>query len=51
VFTMLSTQLDGELRRMRSALSTHLPPINAVLRDNRLPEIVPRVPDKPVLVP
>jgi photosystem II stability/assembly factor-like uncharacterized protein len=51
VFTLLSGQLEGELRRMRVALTTHLPAINAILRDYRLPEIVPRSSTAPALVP
>jgi hypothetical protein len=43
VFEMLNARLEAELRRMRAAITTHLPPINAVLRDNRLPEISPRM--------
>ncbi len=51
VFTLLSGQLEGELRRMRVALTTHLPALNAMLRDYRLPEIVPRSSTSPALVP
>ena len=51
VFTLLSGKLDVELRRLRVALSTHLPAMNAILRDHRLPEIVPRTQNSPALVP
>jgi hypothetical protein len=47
VFDMLSLQLDRELTRMRSTLTTHLTPLNAILRRNNLPEIVPRAVDVP----
>ena len=51
VYDVLSQQLDVQLRRMRATIGTHLPPINAILRDNRLPEIVPRASSAPALVP
>jgi hypothetical protein len=54
VFGFLSGQLDRELTRMRNALNTHLPPMNAALRSANLPEITPRAVDvapAPVIVP
>ena len=42
VFDVLSGQLERELTRMRSSLSTHLPPVNSLLKGSGLPEIVPR---------
>jgi hypothetical protein len=42
VFRGLSTQLDGELAKMRRALDGALPKINSVLKANGQPEIVPR---------
>jgi photosystem II stability/assembly factor-like uncharacterized protein len=54
VFDLLSGQLDRELVRMRTSISTHLPAINAALRAAGLPEIVPRPiegPGAPALIP
>jgi hypothetical protein len=42
VFKQLSTQLDGELAKMKTSLETRLPAINSTLRKAGLPEIVPR---------
>jgi photosystem II stability/assembly factor-like uncharacterized protein len=42
VFTELSADLDRELARMRSATTTHLPPLNGILKSSGQPEIVPR---------
>lgn len=47
VFDLLSAQLDREVARMRTALTVHLTPMNAILRSNGLPEIVPRAIDVP----
>jgi hypothetical protein len=47
VLDMLSAQLDRELARMRTAFTVHLTPMNATLRSNGLPEIVPRAIDTP----
>ncbi len=47
VFNRLGTLLDRELARMRSAISTHLPPINGTLRSVNAPEIVPKAADGP----
>jgi hypothetical protein len=47
VFTELSTDLDAELSRMRSAMSTHLAPLNSILKSAGQPEIVPRPVDAP----
>jgi hypothetical protein len=47
VFTQLSTQLDGELAKMKKTLDTRLPAINATLRKAGQPEIVPRPADVP----
>jgi hypothetical protein len=41
VFQLLSGQLDVQLRAMREALRTLLPPVNVELRRLNLPEIVP----------
>ena len=41
VFRVLSAQLDAELAKMRRTLEGRLPPVNAVLRAARLPEIAP----------
>ncbi|HET7187285.1 MAG TPA: hypothetical protein VFI52_03990, partial [Gemmatimonadaceae bacterium] len=38
----LSTQLDGELAKMKRALDGSLPKINSVLKTAGQPEIVPR---------
>jgi photosystem II stability/assembly factor-like uncharacterized protein len=48
VFTELSADLDRELGRMRAAMSTHLTPLNAILKSSGQPEIVPRAVDVPV---
>jgi photosystem II stability/assembly factor-like uncharacterized protein len=48
VFRLLSTQLDGELARMRGVISERLPRINAVLKANGQPEIVPKAVDSGV---
>jgi photosystem II stability/assembly factor-like uncharacterized protein len=45
VFGRLSSQLEGELARMRAAFMTHLPRVNSTLRTAGLPEIVPRAVD------
>jgi photosystem II stability/assembly factor-like uncharacterized protein len=45
VFRALSTQLDGELAKMKRALEGKLPQINSVLKANGQPEIVPRAVD------
>jgi photosystem II stability/assembly factor-like uncharacterized protein len=45
VFRALSTQLDGELAKMKRALDGSLPRINSVLKANGQPEIVPRAVD------
>lgn len=42
VFRALSTQLDGELAKMKRALDGSLPTINSVLKSAGQPEIVPR---------
>jgi len=42
VFRTLSTQLDGELAKMKRALDGSLPKINSVLKTAGQPEIVPR---------
>ena len=47
VYDLLSAQLDREVARMRTALTVHLTPMNAILRSNGLPEIVPRAIDVP----
>jgi photosystem II stability/assembly factor-like uncharacterized protein len=47
VFTQLSTQLDGELAKMKKTLDTKLPAINATLRKAGQPEIVARPADVP----
>jgi hypothetical protein len=39
VYEMLSAQLERELVRMRTAFSTHLAPMNGILRQAGLPEI------------
>ena len=44
VYTGLSRQLDGELTNLRKSLDARLPGINATLRKEGLPEIVPRAP-------
>jgi hypothetical protein len=44
-FRGLSTQLDGELAKMKRALDGSLPKINSVLRAAGQPEIVPRAVD------
>jgi photosystem II stability/assembly factor-like uncharacterized protein len=41
VFDVLSVQLDKELARMRIALTAHLAPMNGILKQAGLPEIVP----------
>ncbi len=51
VFERLNAQLEGELSRMRVALTTHLPRLNAVLREANLPEIVPKAQEVPVRQP
>ena len=50
VFTELSADLDRELERMRSALSTHLAPLNAALKGAGQPEILPRPVDAPARI-
>jgi hypothetical protein len=45
VFRTLSTQLDGELAKMKRALDASLPKINSVLKANGQPEVVPRAVD------
>jgi hypothetical protein len=45
VFSALSTQLDGELGKMRRALEGSLPKINSVLKAAGQPEIVARAVD------
>lgn len=45
VFDLLSAKLDREMTRMRTAITTHLPPLNAALRQAGQPEIVPRAAD------
>jgi photosystem II stability/assembly factor-like uncharacterized protein len=47
VFRALSTQLEGELARMKRALDGSLPKINNVLKSAGQPEIVPRAVDAP----
>jgi hypothetical protein len=47
VFRVLSTQLDGELARMRRTMDASLPKLNAILRANGQPEIVPKAADQP----
>jgi hypothetical protein len=47
VYKGLSVQLDGELAKMKKALDSKLPTINATLRKAGLPEIVPRPADVP----
>jgi photosystem II stability/assembly factor-like uncharacterized protein len=47
VFTELNAQLDRELGRMRSALATHLTPLNSILKSAGQTEIVPRPVDPP----
>jgi photosystem II stability/assembly factor-like uncharacterized protein len=47
VYGILSKQLDGELMKMKKALDSRLPAINATLRKAGLPEIVPRPADVP----
>jgi photosystem II stability/assembly factor-like uncharacterized protein len=47
VFRDLSSQLDVQLRRMKVALDASLPKINAVLRANNQPPIVPRAVEMP----
>src|SRR4029077_5376265 len=47
VYQALSVQLDAELTKMKKALDSRLPAINATLRKERLPEIVPRPADAP----
>jgi photosystem II stability/assembly factor-like uncharacterized protein len=42
VMTILSVQLSGELKKMKTSLDGRLPEINATLRKVNLPEIVPR---------
>jgi hypothetical protein len=49
VFRDLSAQLDVQLRRMKTALDASLPRINAVLRANNQPPIVPRAVENPAL--
>jgi photosystem II stability/assembly factor-like uncharacterized protein len=48
VFRVLSTQLDGELARMQRVMSASLPRINAVLKANGQPVIVPKAADSGV---
>ncbi|MDB4913296.1 MAG: hypothetical protein JWM95_940 [Gemmatimonadetes bacterium] len=47
VMTVLSTQLAGELGKMKKSLNSRLPEINATLRKVDLPEIVARPADVP----
>jgi hypothetical protein len=47
VFRALSTQLDGELARMKRALDGALPKINDLLKSAGQPAIVPRAVDAP----
>jgi len=47
VYSGLSKQLDGELTKMKKALDSRLPAVNATLRKAGLPEIVPRPADVP----
>ncbi len=47
VYTVLSKQLDVELSKMKKAFDSKLPAINATLRANNLPEIVPHPADVP----
>jgi hypothetical protein len=51
VYDMLSAQLERELVRLRSALTVHLTPMNAILKGNGLPEIVPKAVDVPAPAP
>jgi photosystem II stability/assembly factor-like uncharacterized protein len=47
VYQALSVQLEGELVKMKKSLDSRLPAINATLRKEGLPEIVPRPSDVP----
>ena len=51
VFELLSAELDREIARMRTTFTVHLTPMNAILRSNGLPEIVPRAIDVPAAAP
>ena len=42
VYTQLSSQLDGELTKMKKVLDARLPAVNVTLRKSGLPEIVPK---------
>jgi photosystem II stability/assembly factor-like uncharacterized protein len=48
VFRVLSTQLDAELARMKRTMDSSLPRINAILKANGQPEIVPKAMDSGV---
>ncbi|MDB4887825.1 MAG: hypothetical protein JWN79_3263 [Gemmatimonadetes bacterium] len=47
VFNQLSTQLSGELARLRRVMDGTLPRVNALLRANGQPEIVPAAKEVP----
>ncbi len=47
VYTQLSKQLDVELAKMKKSIGELLPGINTILRNEKLPEIVPRPADVP----
>ena len=47
VFQVLSAQLELELTKMKKTLDARLPAINATLRSNGLPEIVPKPVEPP----
>jgi hypothetical protein len=48
VYDMLSGLIDGNLVRMKKAIDTNLPKINAILKAAGMPDIVPKAEDLPL---